>query len=80
LDSIPWPPQSPDLNLIEALWADMEMELGQVYERARNTDDLILMLHAAWRSIMPDRLLTLVDSMPARLAAVIEAGGSATPY
>jgi len=80
LETLPWPPQSPDLNLIEALWADMETELGQIYERATNTDDLILMLHAAWGNINSERLLKLVDSMPARLAAVIAAEGNATPY
>ena len=80
MDTIPWPPQSPDLNLIEALWADIEVELGQVYERATNTEDLILMLNTAWGNIAPERLLNLIDSMPARLAAVIEAGRNATPY
>ena len=80
VDTIPWPPQSPDLNLIEALWADIEVELGQAYERATNTEDLILMLNTAWGNIAPERLLNLIDSMPARLAAVIEAGGNATPY
>jgi len=58
----------------------METELGQIYERATNTDDLILMLHVAWENINSERLLKLVDSMPARLAAVIAAKGNATPY
>jgi len=31
LDSLPWPPQSPDLNLIEASWGDLECELGEKY-------------------------------------------------
>ena len=40
-------PQPPDVNLNEALWADIDVELGQVYERATNTEDLILMLNTA---------------------------------
>ena len=80
VDSIDWPPQSPDLNLIEALWADMETELGQIHEWAEDVDSLVLMLQAAWDSITPERLSRLIASMPRRLAAVIAAGGNATKY
>ncbi|KAG0132647.1 hypothetical protein HOY82DRAFT_461135, partial [Tuber indicum] len=66
-----WPPQSPDLNLIEALWAEIETELGQIHERVEDLDTLILMIKAAWRSITTQSLLNLVQSMPRRLAAVI---------
>ena len=68
------------MNLFEALWADIEIELGQIYERATNTNDLILMLHAAWRNIELEWLLKLIDSMPARLAALIAAEGNAPLY
>ena len=64
VDSIDWPPQSPDLNLIEALWADMEIELGQIHERAEDVDTLVLMLQAAWESIAPEKLSNLIASMP----------------
>lgn len=44
---VDWPPHSPDLNLIEVLWADMETELGQIHERAEDVDTLVLMLQTA---------------------------------
>ncbi|KAG0127761.1 hypothetical protein HOY82DRAFT_460568, partial [Tuber indicum] len=75
-----WPPQSPDLNLIEALWSDLETELGQIYERAEDVDTLILMVQAAWRTITPERLSKLIATMPNRLVAVIAAEGNATKY
>jgi len=80
VDTIEWPPQSPDLNLIEALWADIETELGQIHERAEDIDTLVLMLQAAWESITRERLSALIASMPNRLAAVIAAEGNATKY
>ncbi|KAG0127817.1 transposable element Tc1 transposase, partial [Tuber indicum] len=75
-----WPPQSPDLNLIEALWGDIETELGQIFQRAADPNTLAIMIKTAWRSIIPERLSNLIDSMPRRLQAVIAVNGEATPY
>ncbi|PUU75144.1 hypothetical protein B9Z19DRAFT_996028, partial [Tuber borchii] len=80
VDTIDWPPQSPDLNLIEVLWRGIETELGQIYERVENVDILILMLQAVWASITEERLSNLIASMPNRLVAVIAAEGNATKY
>lgn len=82
VDSIDWPPQSPDLNLIEALWNDIETELGEIYGNTRftNVETLKLLLRGAWDNIGIDRLDSLIRSMPQRLQAVIAAEGNATPY
>ncbi len=37
-------------------------------------------LAEAWENILPDTLLKLVESMPRRLRAVLEAKGGATKY
>jgi len=63
IDYIPCLPQSPDLNLIEALWAEIEKELGQIHERASDEKTLITMLQIAWRNIMAERQLQLIRSM-----------------
>jgi len=58
----------------------MPSNLGEIYEPVTNTDNLILMLPVVWENISTERLLKLIDSMPARLAAVVAAEGKATPY
>jgi transposase len=80
LDTIEWPAQSPDLNLIEALWLDLETELGETWGRIATTDFLEASLQATWERIADERLDGLIKSMPARLQAVIDAGGGAPPY
>ena len=80
MDVIMWPAQSPDLNLIEALWEDMEMELGEIWGRVSDFKTLEAVMKAAWERIGEERLEALIRSMPTCLQAVIDAGGNATPY
>ncbi len=80
LDVFPWPPQSPDLNLVEALWSDMETELRMIHGRSENFDRLQQDARGAWVLIPDERKVALIESMPQRVRAVIEAGGVATPY
>ena len=70
----------PDLNLIKALWGDMEVELGQIWGRASDVEALEAAVKAVCDTISEERLEDLVRSMPARLQAVINANGYFTPY
>ena len=76
----PWVIRSPDLNLIEALWGDLEVELGQIWGRVSDPEALEAAVKAAWDSITEERLEELIRSMPARLQAVIDTDGHPTPY
>lgn len=80
VEVLEWSPQSPDLNLIEALWGDMETELGETFGRVSDLEVLKVVVKNAWNNIGADRLDSLIRSMPRRLEAVIAAGGNATPY
>jgi len=64
INSLPWPPQSPDLNLIEALWGGLECELGEKYWRLVDVNILE-------EKIQQGRLLGLVKGMRKRLEYVI---------
>ncbi|KAF2881918.1 hypothetical protein ILUMI_24262 [Ignelater luminosus] len=60
------PAQSPDMNVIENLWA-----LIQTFGNTK--DDLKKALLEEWQLITPDITQKLIDSMPTRLQALVEA-------
>ena len=78
--SLIWPPQSPDLNLIEAIWQEIENELGMIWGRAKNLLDIQQQSRITWHTISDIKFKHLIESMPSRLQAVIDAEGRATPY
>lgn len=73
-----WPSQSPDLNPIEHLWEELERRIR--VRTYKNADDLMAGIEQEWSKISIGRLIALVDSMPARCAAVIASNGYATKY
>jgi len=73
-------PQSSDLNLIEAVWLDMELELGEGWGQIGDIPVLEAALQTVWQGIPGDRLQGLIHSMPQRLQAVIDAEGGPTAY
>jgi len=81
IEILEWPAQSPDLNPIEMVWREIETELGEIWGRASDVAALKLYIENTWRHHITEEMLDrLVDSMPARLQAVIDAGGNPTPY
>lgn len=72
------PPQSPDLNPIEHLWHHLEQRIRQYH--ISNKMGLENILKEKWHKIDPKYTANLVESMPRRLRAVIDAGGGATRY
>lgn len=74
----PTPPQSPDVNPIENLWATLESKLRKYECSSRN--DLINNLQKAWADIDLQETSRLVESMPRRLQAIINSKGYPTKY
>jgi hypothetical protein len=76
--TLPWPSQSPDLNPIENLWSILD---DRVKNRVPNSEkELFQVLEEAWNNLPVALLTSLVDSMPRRVAAVIQNKGFATKY
>lgn len=72
------PPQSPDLNPIEHLWYLLEQEVRKFNITSKN--HLKNVLQEAWDKIGTDITTKLIESMPRRLEAVIQAKGLHTKY
>jgi len=68
-----WPPQSPDLNIIENLWAYIKRKRCADLQRTR--EDTISEVEALWRDVPLDYIRNLVESVPRRLQKVISAKG-----
>ena len=77
---IDWPGNSPDLNPIENCWAWMKHQLQDC--KATSIPLLQLEITKLWTQRMDDipYLKALVESMPRRLAAVVENAGNTTKY
>ena len=77
--TLDWPPQSPDLNPIENLWALLKRKLGRY--NFNTTVELKAKIISIWHhNLEPDILEKLALSMPSRLNAVIKARGGHTNY
>lgn len=75
-----WPGNSPDLNPIETLWAIVKSRLSK--ESLMTKNELIAALIKVWHrdSSVTDTCKRLVEQMPQRIRAVIEAKGGNTRY
>lgn len=74
-----WPGNSPDLNPIENLWSRLKKAVAA--KRPSNKRGLIESIIASWYHIITaEHLAALVESMPRRCQAVIDAKGFPTRY
>ena len=84
IELIPWPPKSPDLNIVKLMWA--KLKEGRILRYGnnppRNPQLLWDQIVEIWDDLAQDfdYCHTLVDSMPRRCQAVIDAGGMWTRY
>ena len=72
VDELDWPAQSPDLNLIEHLWDELEWRLRAGPSHPTSVCDLTNALLEEWSKIPINTVLNLVESLPRRVEAVVD--------
>lgn len=75
-----WPPYSPDLNIIEHIWARTQREVLNNSESITSKFDLIEAAKKAFEKFSAEDLSGYYESMPRRIRAVIEARGGPTKF
>ena len=78
IETMDWPPQSPDLNPIENLWKTLGERVRQ--KNPANTEKLWQFLKTEWEKITIDECRSLIDSCIKRCMSVIQSKGLATKY
>lgn len=73
-----YPPLSPDMNIIEDVWSQMNSELNKY--TIKNLTSLKRHLKKIWKEISLEKVRNSVDSMPKRIEQCISRKGERTSY
>ena len=71
---------SPNLNLIENLWANVKRKLIAYKNPSKNVDELWKRIQHEWRALDHDIFQKLVEIMPKRIESVIKNKSLGTKY
>ena len=80
IEVVLWPAQSPDLNPIEHLWSHVKRKLGEYETPPKGILELWEHVEQEWAKIPAEVCQGLIESMPRRVEAVIQAKGGHTKY
>ena len=80
ISTLDWPPQSPDMNPIENLWAIVKSRRQKKFGIPKTKIELIDQVFQVWEEIDKNLLDSLSDSIETRLREVIRLGGKPTKY
>ena len=70
IEALDWPPNSPDLNIIENIWGMMARKVYEGCKRYSTKEELIDAIYTAWDEIDQEAIENCIKSMPKRLLKV----------
>jgi transposase len=79
-DGTTWPANSPDLNPIENVWAEMKRYIHSLPEYPKDRDTMVYQLKKFWKTMTIERCRSYIEGYDSRLKAVIEQKGDTSGY
>ena len=77
---IDWPPNSPDINLIENVWHILKIAVRRRDSEITNKDDLWKIIQKEFYKIKPDYIRKLYISLPRRIKSLKNSNFYTTKY
>ena len=75
-----WPPQSPDLNPIEAVWNMLNISIDKQMKGTHSYQELERVVQEEWEKLDVRKIPSCIDSMPSRCKNVIKNKGGYSGY
>ena len=80
IETLNWPPQSPDMNPIENLWSIIKQRRRKRFGPPKTRDELIDQIFAVWEEIDDTLRNSLADSVCNRFIEVLRLNGRPSKY
>ena len=80
IETLPWPSQSPDININETVWRTIKVQFGKRLGEIQSQKDLINIVSEIWGSLDKAYIRGLYNTIPSRLQAVLKVKGEITKY
>jgi len=80
IKTLPWAPSSPDMNIIEHVWDQVDTLVRTRDPLPRNKEELWVALEDEWANFPQSALDKLYESMPRRVEELLNAKGGHTKY
>lgn len=80
INVLPWPGQSPDMNIIEHVWDELDRRVRSRLQRPSNLEGLWTALQEEWKGIDQNYIRRLYKSLPLRVQTLSRVKGHYTKY